>query len=113
MRKVAAVLIAMSCWVPGAAVRAQPLGVNPPSRVSYARGTNGQDNRGPAIRTFLGTITKNGDQFVLSELKTHKLYELDDQVAASKFANQNVTITGTLDTVKNIIRIQSITEATA
>lgn len=114
MRKVAPVLIAMACWLPGAAVCAQlPLGVNPPSRVSYARGANGQDNRGPAIRTFLGTITKNGDQFVLNESKTHKLYELDDQVAASKFANQAVTITGTLDTVKNIIRIQSITQATA
>ena len=65
------------------------------------------------IRTFVGTIAKNGDKFVLNESNTHKLYELDDQNAARKFANQNVTITGTLDAVKNIIRIQSIAEAAA
>ena len=74
---------------------------------------NSNDRRQPSIRTFTGAIAKNGDQFVLNESNTHKLYELDDQKAASKFAEKNVTITGTLDTVKNIIRIQSIAEATA
>lgn len=67
----------------------------------------------PPVRTFTGTIAKNGDQFVLNESKTHKLYQLDDQDAASKFVEKNVTITGTLDVVKNIIRIQSIAEAAA
>jgi Protein of unknown function (DUF5818) len=74
---------------------------------------NNNDRRQPSISTFTGTIAKNGDQFVLNESGTHKLYELDDQKAASKFADKNVTITGTLDTVKNIIRIQSIAEAAA
>jgi len=65
------------------------------------------------IRGFTGTITRNGDQLVLSDGKTHTLYQLDDQTAASKFENKNVTVTGTLDAVKNIIRMQSIAEAAA
>lgn len=74
---------------------------------------NSNDRRQPSIRTFTGIIAKNGDQFVLDESSTHQVYELDDQKAASKFAEKNVTITGTLDTVKNIIRVQSIAEAVA
>lgn len=67
----------------------------------------------PHLSTFTGTIAKNGDEFVLNEAKTHKLYELDDQDTASKFVEKNVKITGTLDVVKNIIRIQSIAEVAA
>jgi hypothetical protein len=64
------------------------------------------------LRKFTGTIARNGDQFVLNEEKTHTLYQLDDQTAAGKFEEKKVTVTGTLDAVKNIIRIQSIAEAT-
>lgn len=82
-------------------------------RSSYANAAQDQKSSREEIRRFVGTITKNGEEFVLNESSTHKLYELDDQNAASKFANRNVTITGTLDAVKNIIRIQSIAEAAA
>jgi hypothetical protein len=67
----------------------------------------------PPLTTFTGTIAKNGDEFVLNESKTHKLYELDDQNTAAKFVEKSVTITGTFDVVKNIIRIQSIAEVAA
>ena len=70
-------------------------------------------NEEAPVRTFTGTIAKNGDQFVLSDTKTHKWYQLDDQNAAGRFEGKNVTITGTLDTVKNLIRIQGIAEAAA
>ena len=73
----------------------------------------GQNRTEPTIRSFFGTIAKNGDQFVLNESESHKFYELDDQDAASRFMGESVTITGTLDNVKNIIRIQSIAEAAA
>lgn len=66
-----------------------------------------------AVRSFSGTVTKNGDTFVLQDAKTHKFYDLDDQDTASRFVDESVRITGTLDIVKNIIRIQSIAEATA
>ena len=56
---------------------------------------------------------RNGDQFVLNDAHTHTLCQLDDQTAASRFEDKQVTVTGTLDTVKNLIRIQSIADATA
>jgi hypothetical protein len=92
-----------------------PLTSNPPHlMVASARRESAQENaHPPALRTFTGAITKNGDQYVLNESKTHKLYELDDQDTAAKFATKTVTITGTLDTVKNVIHIQSIAEAQA
>lgn len=82
-------------------------------RRSYAHAAQDRRAGGEQIRSFAGTIAKNGEEFVLNESATHKLYELDDQNAAARFANRNVTITGTLDTVKNIIRMQSIAEAAA
>ena len=79
----------------------------------YAGAARNQKSSPEQIRKFVGTITTNGQEFVLNEAATHKLYQLDDQKAAGRFANRNVTITGTLDVVKNIIRIQSIAEAVA
>jgi uncharacterized protein YdeI (BOF family) len=65
-----------------------------------------------SIQTFLGTILKNGDRFVLSDDARKIWYELDDQQAVSKFIDKKVKVTGTLDTTKNLIRVQSIEEAT-
>lgn len=67
----------------------------------------------PRLSTFTGTITKNGDEFVLNEAATHMLYQLDDQETAAKFRDKKVKVTGTLDVVENLIRIQSIAEAAA
>lgn len=67
----------------------------------------------PRLSTFTGTITRNGDQFVLNDASTHILYQLDDQETAGKFRDKKVKVTGTLDVVKNLIRIQSIAEAAA
>ena len=77
------------------------------------RETSAVSQNSSHVRRFTGTIIRNGDQFVLSDAKTHTLYQLDDQTAASKFEDKNVTVTGTLDAVKNIIRMQSIAEAAA
>lgn len=101
-------------WFSAHATRrqAQTLHTNTPAPATPA--SSGRENTHPAaIRTFSGAIAKNGDTYVLNESKTHELYELDDQDAAAKFAAKNVTITGTLDTVKGVIHIQSIAEATA
>jgi Protein of unknown function (DUF5818) len=83
----------------------------PPAPITFPSQNSPKDQ--PHLSTFTGTIAKNGDEFVLNEAKTHKLYELDDQDTASKFVEKNVRITGTLDVVKNIIRIQSIAEVAA
>jgi hypothetical protein len=81
--------------------------------VGVAFAERAQSETSPHIRRFTGTIIRNGDQFVLNDAKTHTLYQLDDQTAASKFEERKVTVTGTLDAVKNIIRMQSIAEAAA
>lgn len=70
--------------------------------------TSGQ----PQIQTFLGTITKVGNQFVFRDDVNRNSYQLDDQETASKFDGKKVKVTGTLDATNNMIRVQSI-EATA
>jgi hypothetical protein len=92
--------------------RSQALHANSPSLAAIAS-PNQENAHPPAIHTFTGAIAKNGDEYVLNEAKTHKLYELDDQDTAAKFSAKIVTITGTLDTIKNVIHIQSIAEAQA
>lgn len=88
-------------------------GVSRCSAVRVAFAERAQSENTAHIRRFIGTIVRNGDQFVLNDAKTHTLYQLDDQTAASKFEDKKVTVTGTLDAVKNIIRMQSIAEAAA
>jgi len=81
-----------------------------PSRI-YAM--QDQSQAQPVTRTFTGTITKNGDQFILSEETTKAAYQLDDQQSAGKFAGKKVKVTGVLDAANNTIRVQSIVEANA
>jgi hypothetical protein len=71
-----------------------------------------RQSRPPQIQTFLGTITKAGNQFVFSDDINKNSYQLDDQETAGKFDGKKVKVTGTLDATNNIIRVQSI-EATA
>jgi hypothetical protein len=73
---------------------------------------SGRLSRQPVIQTFLGTITKAGNQFVFSDDINKNCYQLDDQETASKFDGEKVKVTGTLDASDDVIRVQSI-EATA
>jgi hypothetical protein len=115
MRRLLGQLVLSFAWLAAGSFAAHAFAKGEPSGGSawfalhHPAGANDQ----PQIHTFHGTVTKNGDQFVLAEAKTQKWYQLDDQNAASKFEGKNVTVTGTLDVVKNIIRIQSIAEAAA
>jgi hypothetical protein len=72
-----------------------------------------QSNSGQHIQTFLGTITKIGDQFVFSDSVNKASYQLDDQKTASKFDEKIIKVTGTSDSADNLIRVQSIEAATA
>jgi uncharacterized protein YdeI (BOF family) len=65
------------------------------------------------IRVFRGTVTRDGDRYVLKDAAGGRWFELDDQQTAAKFVDKQVKITGTLDKAKDLIRIQSIQEATA
>ena len=67
----------------------------------------------PEAKTFSGTITKSGDQFILSDAGSTSSYKLDDQGTAGKYEGKKVKVTGTLDAVNNLIRVQTIEEAVA
>jgi uncharacterized protein DUF5818 len=80
--------------------------------VGASQDSAGQKSDQPTIQTFLGTITKAGNQFILHDEVSKNSYQLDDQGTASKFSGKKVKVTGTLDATNNLIRVQSI-EATA
>jgi hypothetical protein len=108
-----ATLAALLIWFAEGPLSARAALSNQPESTRFHLNSPQEGNDQAPVRTFTGTIASNGGQFVLSDSKTHKWYQLDDQNAAGKFEGKNVTVTGTLDAVKNIIRIQSIAEATA
>jgi len=64
-------------------------------------------------KTFVGTIHKSGDQFVLRVDTSKESFQLDDQRTASKFAGKKVKVVGVLDASNNTIRVQSIEEVNA
>jgi hypothetical protein len=71
-----------------------------------------QQQQQQGSQQFTGTIMqlKSGD-FALITGKTDKGYSghlLDDQTTAKKFANQKVTVTGTLNTSNNTIHVTNI-----
>jgi uncharacterized protein YdeI (BOF family) len=91
-----------------------------PSSSSVAHGQNQdrdqisrQTDPPSEIQIFLGTITKAGDRFVFSDDINKGSYELDDQATASRFADEKVRLTGTLDAANSLIRVQSIAAAGA
>lgn len=59
------------------------------------------------VKTFMGTIAKDGDQFTL-KVDASTWYQLDDQDNASKFDGKQVKVTGTLDASNRTIHVQKI-----
>jgi len=67
---------------------------------------NDQMSQGESQNAFTGTIVKAGDKYVL---KTDTAsYQLDDQMRAKKYANKQVTLSGTLDNSTGIIHVTDI-----
>jgi hypothetical protein len=62
----------------------------------------------PEAETFMGTILKNGDHFVLSDSATKTKYMLDDPRRARPFEGKTVKITGTLDIASKLIHVETI-----
>jgi outer membrane biosynthesis protein TonB len=61
----------------------------------------------PAAQTFTGTISKEGDSYVLKVSDTSS-YKLDDQDKAKQYEGQRVRVIGSLDTSSNLIHVQKI-----
>lgn len=111
MKKIAMSVAALSLFF--AITWAAPKANSPNARAASAVMQQGsQKGADETVQTFTGTIAKFGDQYVLRESDSKAPYQLDDQDTASRFAGKKVTVTGTLDAANNLIRVQSIQEAT-
>ena len=62
----------------------------------------------PEAETFMGTILKSGENFVLSDSAMKTRYMLDDPRKARPFEGMTVKVTGTLDVASNLIHVQAI-----
>jgi len=61
----------------------------------------------PAAQTFTGTISKEGDSYVL-KVSDSTSYKLDDQDQAKQYEGQKVRVFGTLQSGSNLIRVEKI-----
>src|SRR5438128_5955892 len=61
----------------------------------------------PAAQTFTGTISKEGDTYVLKVSDTSS-YKLDDQDLAKQYAGQRVRVFGTLETTGELSLVRTI-----
>jgi hypothetical protein len=64
----------------------------------------------PEAKTFMGTILKSGENFVLSDPATKSRYTLDNLKKASPYEGMTVKVTGTLDIASNLIHVETIEE---
>ncbi|SRR5437667_5404988 len=69
--------------------------------------SQGQTQAQPAAQSFTGTISKEGDSYVLKVSDTSS-YKLDDQDKAKEYEGKRVAVFGTLDPNTNLIRVQKI-----
>jgi hypothetical protein len=64
-------------------------------------------NQAGTANTFTGTVTKEGDGFVLQVSETTK-YKLDAQQQVKQYEGQRVRVTGTLESGGEIIHVDRI-----
>ena len=62
----------------------------------------------PEAETFMGTILKDGENYVLSDSATKSRYTLDDAKKAKPYEGKSVKVTGTLDKASNVIHVKTI-----
>jgi|SRR5579862_1115181 len=62
----------------------------------------------PETETFMGTILKDGENYVLSDAATKSRYILDDAKKATPYEGKSVKVTGTLDKASKVIHVQTI-----
>src|ERR1700687_748780 len=62
----------------------------------------------PEAETYIGTILKDGENYVLSDSATKSRYRLDDAKKARPYEGKSVKVTGTLDKASNVIHVKTI-----
>ena len=58
--------------------------------------------------TFMGTVLRDRENFVLSDSATKTRYTLDNPKKASPYEGKRVKVTGTLDLGNNLIHVETI-----
>ena len=85
-----------------------PSPAQPPASQPEGSQSQGQAQQAqPAPQSFTGTISKEGDSYVLKVSDTSS-YKLDDQDKAKEYEGKRVAVFGVLDTNSNVIRVQKI-----
>jgi Protein of unknown function (DUF5818) len=64
----------------------------------------------PEAKTFIGTVLKSGESFVLSDSVTKSRYMLDDQDKVRRYEGKHVKVTGAVDVTSNTIHVETIEE---
>jgi hypothetical protein len=64
----------------------------------------------PAAQSFMGTIMKSGDIYVL-QTSDDITYQLDDQGRVKEYEGKQVQVTGSLDKSTNTIKVRDIKQA--
>ncbi|WP_263351224.1 DUF5818 domain-containing protein [Acidicapsa acidisoli] len=70
------------------------------------------DQRTAKSSTFMGTIVKDGSEFVL-RASSGDVYRLDTPDKAQKFEGKSVKVTGKLEETARLIHVEAIEEASA
>jgi uncharacterized protein YdeI (BOF family) len=69
-----------------------------------------QQPAAPKSQTFTGTITKQGDKYILADAANKLSYALDDVKQAGQYEGKKVKVTGTVDLATNSIHVLTIQE---
>jgi hypothetical protein len=77
--------------------------LTPPFQGSYEKGQE-------TMKTFSGTVAKQGDIYILNDNAGKTNYQLVDSKKVSEFIGKNVKVTGTLDAENLMIHVQTIQE---
>jgi cytoskeletal protein RodZ len=59
-----------------------------------------------ATTEFIGTVTKQGDKYVLQDAGSGQTYDIDHQDEVKKFEGKKVRVKGTLDPATKTIHVQ-------
>ncbi len=75
---------------------------------TLAQPSQAKPGRQQDLKTFVGTITKSGDKWILEDASKKVTYQLDDQERVKQYEGRSVKITGSFDVATNTIRVAQI-----
>jgi hypothetical protein len=86
----------------------QPAQQTPPGQAGQDNpNTQAQTSQSAGVQTFVGTVVKSGNKYVLQDAASDNTYDIDHQDEVQKFEGKKVTVHGTLDANSKMIHIKS------